>query len=65
MTTIIKVCDKCKQEVDWLYVVPWVHIDGLVVKVDEGKIELCRECMIKLCRFIRIYHTTDVDSILD
>ena len=59
MTKTIYVCDKCKKEVDWLYKVPWVHIAGLSVEVGKSNVELCRECMTKLCRFIRIYHTTE------
>ena len=65
MTKTIYVCDKCKKEVDWLYKVPWVRVDGLSVEVDPGCIELCRDCMVNLCRLIRIYHVIDVDSILD
>ena len=51
-------CDRCKQEVRWLYTVPWVHIEGLELKINEGEKELCEHCMRGLCEIISNYHNT-------
>lgn len=51
MTKIIKICDKCKQEVDWLYEIPFMFIEGLHVGMyTEGDRvqEFCRECTSEL-----------------
>lgn len=44
MTKIIKICDRCKKEVDWLYTLPRIVIAGLKVETYEGKTELCEKC---------------------
>ena len=45
MTKTIKICDVCKEEVNWLYNVPSINIEGYTLTVGEGnKIELCEKC---------------------
>lgn len=43
MTTIIKTCDRCKQEVKWLYKFPVFTVCGLELDV-RGNAELCVDC---------------------
>lgn len=57
MTKTIRICDKCNKEVEWLYKVPDISIEGLNLKVSEGnKTELCKGCMCELINTIRKFH---------
>lgn len=57
MTKTIKVCDKCNKEVEWLYKVPRIFIEGLNLTIKEGnKAELCENCMRNLIAMIDNFH---------
>lgn len=58
MTKTIKICDKCKKEAKWLYPVPQIWIDGYNLKVIEGEVELCKNCMRNLIDVINTFHNT-------
>lgn len=58
MTKTIKICDKCKKEAKWLYPVPQIWIDGYNLKVIEGEVELCKNCMRNLIDIINTFHNT-------
>lgn len=58
MTKTIKICDKCKKEAKWLYPVPQIWIDGHNLKVIEGEVELCKNCMRNLIDIINTFHNT-------
>lgn len=49
MTKTIKICDKCKREVDWLYEIHRMSIKGLSIELyTYDKYDLCLECADKL-----------------
>ena len=53
MTKWTHICDKCRKEVDWLYEIPYYHIDGKVINVIIGRDqELCKECAQSLIKTI-------------
>jgi hypothetical protein len=59
MTKTIKICDKCNKEVEWLYPVPTIWIEGLNLTIKEGhKVELCKDCMRDLINIIDKFHKT-------
>lgn len=59
MTKTIKICDKCNKEVEWLYPVPQIWIEGLNLTIKEGhKAELCKDCMHNLIDIINKFHKT-------
>lgn len=62
MTITKKICDSCGAEVEWLYTMPTIRIEGLNLTMDtENGRELCRECAKKL---IKKYDTEkfEIDS---
>lgn len=57
MTKTLKICDKCNKEVDWLYHVPRIWIEGYDLKIREGnRTELCEDCMRNLIDIIDEFH---------
>ena len=44
MKKTICICDRCKKEVDWVYTVPRLIVEGLNINIYEGKVELCEKC---------------------
>ena len=44
MRKVVYICDRCKKEVNWVYQVPRLKIEGLVITAYEGKVELCEKC---------------------
>jgi hypothetical protein len=57
VTKTIKICDKCKKEVQWLYHVPRIRIVGYTLEIREGdKAELCKNCMNNLINIIDEFH---------
>lgn len=59
MTKTIKICDKCNKEVEWLYPVPTIWIEGYNLTIREGhKAELCKGCMHDLINIIDKFHKT-------
>ena len=52
MTRIIKTCDKCKKETDWLYDIPRYLVEGKNLNVTGIEQELCKECAQKLVKTI-------------
>ena len=44
MTKVIKICDRCKKEADWLYTLLRIVIAGLTVETYKGETELCEKC---------------------
>ena len=59
MTKTIKICDKCNKEVEWLYLVPQIWIEGYNLMIREGhKAELCEVCMHNLIDIINEFHKT-------
>lgn len=65
MFKTIKICDKCKKEADCLYRVPWLHIKEHDLIIDNGKKELCYNCMTNLCELIFNYHNFTDDYFTD
>lgn len=55
MTKWIHICDKCKKEVDWLYEIPFYHIDGKVINAKVSNQELCKKCAQELVDTINNY----------
>ena len=54
MTKTIKICDVCKKEVDWLYEIPRINIQGLTVVIEQGhETELCEDCMRDWLKYIK------------
>lgn len=48
MTKTIHICDKCKEEVKWVYQIPLLKIEGLNINIYDGKTELCEKCARQL-----------------
>ena len=48
MKKTIYICDRCKEEVDWLYKVPRLVIEGLDINIYNSKVELCEKCARQL-----------------
>lgn len=48
MKKTIYICDRCKEEVKWVYQMPLLKIEGLNITVYEGKNELCEKCARQL-----------------
>lgn len=44
MKKTIYICDRCKKEVDWVYQVPRLRVEGLNINIYDGKVELCEKC---------------------
>lgn len=50
MIKTIKICDKCGKETNWLYTVPFMHIQGLTLAYQDNtpngtvKNEFCENC---------------------
>lgn len=44
MKKVIYVCDRCKKEVDWVYEMPRLIVEGLNIGVYNGRTELCEKC---------------------
>ena len=53
MTKTIKICDLCEKEVDWLYKIPWIYIEGYTIDAREGEKELCKNCTEKWLDYIQ------------
>lgn len=54
MTKTIKICDLCGKEVDWLYKIPRIYIEGYTITVeDERGKELCESCAQKWMDYIQ------------
>jgi hypothetical protein len=54
MTKTIKICDKCKREVKWLFEFNLLEIKGFKIEVHQyDKYDLCPECAKK---FIDMYN---------
>ena len=51
MTKMIKICDRCKKEVDWLYSFPMLNIAGLVLE-QPTQSELCSKCVRDIINII-------------
>ena len=65
MLKTIKICDRCNQEADWLYRVPWIRIEERDLIIDTGKKELCYKCMSNLCELVFNYHNLKGDFVSD
>jgi hypothetical protein len=48
MKKMIYICDRCKEEVNWVYQMPLLKIEGLNINVYDGKTELCEKCARQL-----------------
>lgn len=59
MIKTIKVCDKCKTEVAWLYPYPKLSIMGFRVEFDIKEDSLCRSCLEKLIKIVEDYGKED------
>jgi hypothetical protein len=44
MKKTICICDRCKKEVDWLYKMPRLRVEGLNINIYDGEVELCEKC---------------------
>ena len=44
MRKVIYICDRCKKEVDWVYQIPRLVVEGLSINIHDGKAELCEKC---------------------
>jgi hypothetical protein len=45
MTKTIKICDRCKKEVDWLYKIGRYHINGFNIEIlPNNPQEICESC---------------------
>lgn len=44
MTKVIHICDQCKKEVDWVYEMPRLVLEGLKINLYPARIELCENC---------------------
>lgn len=53
MTKTIKICDICKKEVNWLYKIPWIYIEGYNIAFRDENKELCEDCANKWVEYMR------------
>lgn len=44
MTKVIHICDQCKKEVDWVYEMPRLVLEGLKISLYPTRMELCENC---------------------
>lgn len=48
MKKMIYICDRCKEEVKWVYQMPLLKIEGLNINIYDGRVELCEKCARQL-----------------
>ena len=59
MIKTIKVCDKCKKEIDWLYPYPRLFIEGFRLEINLKENSLCRSCLEKLVKMVEDFGEED------
>lgn len=55
MRETICTCDKCGRRVNWLYDLPRLIVEGNVITVYSGHLEVCKDCAEKLCNIVNDY----------
>lgn len=50
MTKTIKICDRCGKEVNQLYNMPRLIVEGSVVNLYSHKCEMCKKCAEEVCK---------------
>lgn len=44
MEKVIRICDVCHKEVDWLYDMPRIEVEGLTINFYQSKTQACETC---------------------
>lgn len=52
MTKTIQICDICKKDVNWLYEIPRLNMEGYQIAFEKGKRELCKDCAKKWVDYV-------------
>lgn len=64
MTIVKKYCDCCRKEVNWLYKMPYLMLQGNVINIYErgDSRELCKECAEKVIKKYNKWNPSEGDE---